>query len=279
MVGESGSGKTLTALSILRLVPSPPAILERGEVLYKGIDLLSLPEEKLRAIKGKEISMVFQDPNTSLNPVFKVGPQVEEVLTCHTPLEKKEAKERVLSVFEEVGLPNPEAIYNSYPHELSGGMKQRVIMAMALVGNPKVLIADEPTTALDVSTQARILDLLREEINSRSLSLLFITHDFGIVAELADTVSVMLKGYIVEVGKACEIFDNPLHPYTEHLINSMPGRLHRKRAAKPKKTSTRDQQGCPFYPKCPYGAAICAEKMPGIERIEGRWVRCWKTLF
>ncbi len=275
LVGESGSGKTLTALSIMGLVPSPPALIERGEIVYRSMDLLSLSEEKMRSIRGRRISMIFQDPNTSLNPVFKVGYQIDEVLIFQRGLKGHEAKEKTLDILREVGFKEPKRVYESYPHELSGGMKQRALIAMALVGSPEVLIADEPTTSLDVSTQRRILDLMAREKEKRNLTVLFITHDFGIVAELADRVSVMLDGYIVELGDVFSIFDDPLHPYTMHLLESIPGSGRRRRFVKRKGSF----QGCPFYPRCPEGVEICKERVPRLEKVKGRLVRCWKYLF
>ncbi len=265
LVGESGCGKTTTALSILRLVPQPPGIFERGEVIYMGRDLLSLPEEEMRSIRGKEISMIFQDPNTSLNPVLKVGDQLEEMGA---------SRDKIKDILLEVGFREPEKILSSYPHELSGGMKQRVMIAMALLRNPKILLADEPTTALDVSIQAQILDLLKKEREERGLTILFITHDFGIVAEMADRVCVMLDGYIVEEGDVFSIFDKPLHPYTRHLIDSMPGKRGRKKVPSKGLVSA----GCPFSSRCPEAMYVCSQKMPDFITVDGRRVRCWRLL-
>ncbi len=266
LVGESGSGKSITALSILNLVPRP-GMIERGEALYKGKDLFSLKESEIRRIRGKEISMVFQDPNTSLNPVLKIDTQLREVFEAHG---EEVDEEKIISVMEEMGFKEPKRVLDSYPHELSGGMKQRVAIAMALLGNPKILIADEPTTALDVSIQAQILSLFKKERETRGISIIFITHDFGVVAEIADRVCVMLKGYIVEEGNVFDIFDDPLHPYTRHLISSIPGKGLERR------TVRREKGRCPFYHRCPEGMTICREKMPKMVEEDGRRVRCWR---
>ena len=226
IVGESGSGKSVTSLSIMRLIDEPPGHFAGGEIIYNDgsqkIDLLSLPENELRTYRGNEISMIFQEPMTSLNPVHRAGHQVREGILTHTDLSKAEAKEKVLSLFEEVQLKDPARVYKSYPHELSGGQKQRVMIAMALACKPKVLIADEPTTALDVTVQKAILSLLKESKNKNDLSLIFISHDLGVIAEVADRVAVMYKGKIVEEGKVEELFRNPQHPYTKGLISCRP---------------------------------------------------------
>jgi len=227
IVGESGSGKSVTSLSILRLIPDPPGRITGGEILYNsrdkgGVDLLKLPPKEMRKLRGKEISMIFQEPMTSLNPVFTCGAQVMEALLIHEKISRKQAKERTIRLFEKVKLPRPEAIFDSYPHQLSGGQKQRVMIAMAISCNPSVLIADEPTTALDVTIQKTILELLKQLQEEYRMGMIFITHDLGVIAGLADRVIVMYKGKIVEEGPVQEIFDRPQHPYTKGLLACRP---------------------------------------------------------
>ena len=221
IVGESGSGKSVTSLSVMKLL-SQTAQIESGSISFLGRDLVQLPEPEMRRIRGKEISMIFQEPMTSLNPVFTVGFQVMEALTLHQGISKNEARKRTIQLFEEVGIPEPDQRVDSYPHEMSGGQKQRVMIAMALSCNPKLLIADEPTTALDVTIQAQILDILRELRDRRGMSILFITHDLGVVAEIADDVAVMFRGKLVEYGSVFEIFSTPKHPYTRGLLSCRP---------------------------------------------------------
>lgn len=221
IVGESGSGKSVTSLSVMKLL-SQTAQIESGSISFLGRDLVRLPEPEMRRIRGKEISMIFQEPMTSLNPVFTVGFQVMEALTLHQGISKNEARKRTIQLFEEVGIPEPDQRVDSYPHEMSGGQKQRVMIAMALSCNPKLLIADEPTTALDVTIQAQILDILRELRDRRGMSILFITHDLGVVAEIADDIAVMFRGKLVEYGSVLEIFSNPKHPYTRGLLSCRP---------------------------------------------------------
>lgn len=227
LVGESGSGKSVTALSILRLIHDPPGRISNGNILFsddkeKIVDLLRLEDKEMRKIRGKDISMIFQEPMTSLNPVFTVGMQVNEALLQHLSIHKKEAKERVIGLFNEVKLPRPAEIYHSYPHQLSGGQKQRIMIAMAISCNPKILIADEPTTALDVTVQKAILDLMKEIQDKHGMSILFITHDLGLIAGFADRIMVMFKGKIVEQGPTKILFDHPQHPYTRGLLNCRP---------------------------------------------------------
>ena len=232
LVGESGSGKSVTSLSILRLLPDRVAAIEGGRIRFLGDDLLELPEKDLYKIRGAQISMIFQEPMTSLNPVLTAGSQVMEAIRIHQQVSKAEARERTIRLFEEVGLPDPAARVDMYPHELSGGQQQRVMIAMALSCNPKLLIADEPTTALDVTIQAQILDLLRHLRDTRRMSILFITHDLGVIAEIADEVAVMFRGRIVEYGSVLEIFENPRHPYTKGLLACRP-RLEAKQERLP----------------------------------------------
>lgn len=227
IVGESGSGKSVTSLSVMRLIPNPPGRIASGEILYhtkdgKVIDLTKISEDEMRKIRGNEIAMIFQEPMTSLNPVFTCGDQVVEAITLHQKVDKKKAKEITLNMFEKVRLPNPERIFNAYPHQLSGGQKQRVMIAMAMSCNPNILIADEPTTALDVTVQKTILDLMAQLKSEIDSSVMFITHDLGVIAEVADRVIVMYKGNIVEQGTVLEIFENPQHPYTKSLLACRP---------------------------------------------------------
>jgi len=221
IVGESGSGKSVTALTIMRLL-AETAQIESGEISFFGQDLVKLPIPELRKIRGKEISMIFQEPMTSLNPVFTVGSQIMEAILTHQNVSKSEAKDRTISLFREVGIPDPEERIYSYPHEMSGGQRQRVMISMALSCNPKLLIADEPTTALDVTIQSQILDLLRHLRDNRDMSILFISHDLGVIAEIADYVAVMYRGKIVEYNSLLEIFSNPKHPYTKGLLACRP---------------------------------------------------------
>jgi len=222
LVGESGSGKSVTSLSIMRLLPAVAARIAAGSISYLGTDLVRLPEARMRKIRGAEIGMIFQEPGTSLNPVFRVGTQVTEAIRLHQRVSFREARRRTISLFEEVGIPDPQTRFNSYPHEMSGGQKQRVMIAMALSCNPKLLIADEPTTALDVTIQKQILDLLQKLRNERGMSILFITHDLGVIAEIADHVAVMFRGKIVEHGDIEQIFSRPQHPYTKGLLACRP---------------------------------------------------------
>ena len=221
LVGESGSGKSVTSLSVMRLLEST-ANIESGEISYFGRDLVHLPSREMRDLRGKEIGMIFQEPGTSLNPVFRVGDQVGEALRVHLGMNRKQARQRTIELFEEVGIPEPERRVDSYPHEMSGGQKQRVMIAMALSCNPKLLIADEPTTALDVTIQAQILDLIRRLRDERGMSILFISHDLGVIAEIADRIAVMFRGRIVERGNVAEVFNNPQHPYTKGLLACRP---------------------------------------------------------
>ena len=222
VVGESGSGKSVTSLTIMRLLPTVAAKIEAGEISFLGKDLIKLPAEEIRKIRGNDISMIFQEPGTALNPVHRVGKQVTEAILQHQKITKEQAKQKTLELFHEVGIPDPESRFNSFPHEMSGGQKQRVMIAMALSCNPKLLIADEPTTALDVTIQAQILDLLRKLRDERGMALLFITHDLGVIAEIADDVAVMYHGNLVEYKSVLEIFEKPEHPYTRGLLSCRP---------------------------------------------------------
>jgi oligopeptide transport system ATP-binding protein len=222
LVGESGCGKSVTASSVMGLVPIPPGQIAGGEILFEGMDLLKLPESKMRKIRGNKISMIFQEPMTSLNPVFTVGDQVGEVIRLHKKHSRNETREMVIEVFRQVGIPAPEARFKEYPHQMSGGMRQRVVIAMALACDPKLMIADEPTTALDVTIQAQILELMNKLKKETGASILFITHDLGVIAEMAQRVAVMYAGQLVEEADVETIFDNPKHPYTRGLLQSIP---------------------------------------------------------
>ncbi|HMJ12072.1 MAG TPA: ABC transporter ATP-binding protein, partial [Polyangiaceae bacterium] len=222
VVGESGSGKSVTALSILRLIQSPPGQITGGKIAFEGTDLLSLPEQQMRHLRGAKISMIFQEPMTCLNPVYTIGAQIAEALRIHRPVSRREARERAIEMLQKVGIPSPVERVDSYPHQLSGGMRQRVMIAMALICDPALLIADEPTTALDVTIQAQILELLRKLQAELGMSILFITHDLGVVAEFANDVAVLYAGQVVETGSVAQIFKAPEHPYTRGLLASIP---------------------------------------------------------
>jgi len=282
LVGESGCGKTVTALSILRLVPDPPGRIVAGEVLLDGQNLLDLPEERMREVRGNRISMIFQEPMTSLNPVFTVGDQVLEALLLHTDVDREEGRRRTVEMLRKVGIPDPERRMDEYPHQMSGGMRQRVMIAMALVCGPDLLIADEPTTALDVTIQAQILDLLRALQADLGMSILLITHDLGVVAEMAHRVAVMYLGRIVEQAEVGELFDRPLHPYTVGLFRSRPT-LERRRtlATIPGLVPSpmRVPPGCAFHPRCPLadGDRCARERPPLVDAGRDHAVACWFT--
>ncbi len=279
LVGESGCGKTLTALSVMGLLPSPPAILEGGSIRFLGRELLNLGEKELQRIRGKEISMIFQEPMTSLNPVFTVAHQIQEVMAVHEGISGHEAFQRVMELLRAVGMPDPESRARAYPHQLSGGQRQRVMIAMALACRPQLLIADEPTTALDVTIQAQILGLFQELLESRSMALLYITHDLAVVAQIAHRAVVMYCGMVVEEGAVDEIFRAPAHPYTRGLMASLPSRA---RKGEPLKTiagsvpdPARRPTGCPFHPRCAWAIKRCAEELPAMCSFsEGHRARC-----
>ena len=281
LVGESGSGKSVTALSILRLIPDPPGKIVDGSILFKGRDLLKLPWEDIRAIRGNEISMIFQEPMTSLNPVFTIGMQIIEAILSHQSISKHEATRRAVEMLELVGIPDPAARLNDYPHQFSGGMRQRVMIAMALSCNPSLLIADEPTTALDVTIQAQILELMLKIKDQRKDSaILLITHNLGVVAETCHRVIVMYGGKIQEVASARELFHNPLHPYTRGLLASLPTvdaeKHHRLRTIPGNVPSILDLPvGCKFVTRCDVRLDYCWKVEPElIETSPGHWVRC-----
>jgi oligopeptide/dipeptide ABC transporter ATP-binding protein len=284
IVGESGSGKSVTAMTLLGLTRDKNTAFE-GEVLYDGEDLLALPESRLRDVRGAEIAMIFQDPMTSLNPVYTVGDQIVEAIVTHEQASKKEAKRRAVELLREVGIPNPQQRVDDYPHQFSGGMRQRAMIAMALSCNPDVLIADEPTTALDVTIQAQILELLDRLRADFDSAVILITHDLGVVAEVADEIAVMYAGRIVERGSKRELFYDPQHPYTWGLLGSIP-RLDRP---KPKKLASIEgmppslinlPQGCKFRPRCPHAFDKCFEEPELVNRVEerGHLDRCWLSV-
>ncbi|HEY8531338.1 MAG TPA: ABC transporter ATP-binding protein [Limnochorda sp.] len=281
IVGESGSGKSVTSLSIMRLIPSPPGKIVSGEILFDGEDLLKKSPAEMRKIRGNEISMVFQEPMTSLNPVFTIGDQIMEAIILHQKLSKKEARERAIEMLRLVGIPDPHRRVDEYPHQMSGGMRQRVMIAMALSCNPKLLIADEPTTALDVTIQAQILDLMRRLREEVGAAIILITHDLGVVAELVEDVVVMYAGKVVEKTDVRRIFANPSHPYTEGLLASIP-KLNEERDRLPAiegvvPSPYNMPSGCRFHPRCPLAREICKVQQPPLMEVEpGHWAACWK---
>jgi len=280
LVGESGCGKSVTSLSIMRLIPSPPGKIVGGEIVYRDRDLLRLNNEEMRKIRGNEISMIFQEPMTSLNPVFTVGNQIGEAIRLHQGLGKKETRQKTIDMLRLVKMADPESRVDSYPHQLSGGMRQRIMIAMALSCNPSLLIADEPTTALDVTIQAQILDLMKELQQKIGMALLLITHDLGVVAEQADDVAIMYAGKIVERANTRAIFNRPFHPYTVGLLNSLPGagtqkkkRLDAIPGVVPSPLNL--PSGCRFRDRCPRAADLCAQTEPElVEREPGHTVAC-----
>ena len=280
IVGESGCGKSVTGLTIMRLVPSPPGVIEGGEVLFEGVDLLGLPEPQMRDIRGREIAMIFQEPMTSLNPVFTIGYQIAEALHAHQKISKREARDRVIELLRRAQIPSPAERFSSYPHQLSGGMRQRVMIAMALACNSRLLIADEPTTALDVTIQAQILDLIKRLRSEIGGSVILITHDLGVVAETADRVLVMYAGRVVEQSPVNELFDAPLHPYTRGLLKSIPSRNVGKDRLPVVPGTVPDAAhkppACHFHPRCPYARDLCKTEDPELREISpGRLARCW----
>ncbi|MDD4012134.1 MAG: ABC transporter ATP-binding protein [Sphaerochaetaceae bacterium] len=271
LVGETGAGKTTTALAMLRLVPDPPGVVECKRLEIDGQDVRGMSITKLEQVRGKDISMIFQDPMTALNPVFTVGQQIAESIEIHEHLGKAEALEKAGDMLEMVGIPRARA--NEYPHQFSGGMKQRVVIAIALACNPKLLIADEPTTALDVTIQAQVLELMNELKEKYDTSMIMITHDLGIVAEVCDEVAVMYAGRIVEQGSLEEVFGKTMHPYTEGLFNSLPNIKNRTAKLKPihglMPDPTKLPEGCPFAPRCNYATEDCRKAVPELHRASG----------
>jgi oligopeptide/dipeptide ABC transporter ATP-binding protein len=282
IVGESGCGKSVTALSIMGLVPQPPGRIAGGEVLFEGEDLLRAPQRRLRDLRGDQLSMIFQEPMSSLNPAFPAGEQVAEVLLRHRAVSKNEAKDQAVEMLRRVRIPSPEIRARDYPHQLSGGMRQRVMIAMALACNPKLLIADEPTTALDVTIQAQILELMRALRAELGTAIILITHDLGVVAELADDVIVMYAGKVVERCAVPELFSEPQHPYSIGLLGSIPllhleqERLSAIEGFVPDAAAM--PEGCRFHPRCPFSIEKCRREEPPLAQIlSGHFVACWRA--
>jgi oligopeptide/dipeptide ABC transporter ATP-binding protein len=273
LVGESGCGKTVSALTVLGLVPQPPGEIRGGEVLFKGRNLLGLSDEKMQSFRGNQIAMVFQEPMTSLNPVFTIGDQISEAITIHENVTKTEAIRRCVRLLADVGIAASEDRLRDYPHQLSGGQRQRVMIAMALACDPALVIADEPTTALDVTVQAQILDLFEALQKNRDMSLLYITHDLGVVGNIADRIYVMYAGVVVEQGAAGHIFDTPNHPYTKGLLASLPDRSKRGAALQGIPGAVPDPafkpMGCPFHPRCTAAVASCRNAFPRMCDLGG----------
>lgn len=276
LVGETGAGKTTTALGMMRLIPNPPGEIMSGNIEFEGRDLLSLSEDDMRGIRGNKISMIFQDPMTSLNPVLSVGEQISEVILIHQDINVETAIDKAKEMLELVGIPG--ARYNDYPHQFSGGMKQRVVIAIALACNPKLLIADEPTTALDVTIQAQVLDLMNNLKEKFKTAMLMITHDLGVVAQVCDKVAIMYGGEIIEYGKIEDIFESTKHPYTMGLFGSIPSldsdvtRLNPIKGSMPDPTNL--PSGCPFHPRCDKARDICSSRVPKHTNVDGHRIKC-----
>jgi len=284
IVGESGCGKSVTALSILRLLPKPAGRIVDGEVRFAGQDLLRLSPDEMHNIRGNRIAMIFQEPMTALNPVYRIGHQLEEALLLHKPeLDEKQRYSRCVSMLEKVGIPAPRRRLKEYPHQLSGGMRQRVMIAMALLCDPDILIADEPTTALDVTIQAQILQLLRDLQRENGMSIIFITHDFGVIAEICDRVVVMYGGRIIEQAEILELFDHPLHPYTRGLLQAIPKLDTRPKSLLPTIPGMVPSlfelpEGCRFQNRCEYVEPRCKQQIPELETLgNGHQVRCFRA--
>jgi peptide/nickel transport system ATP-binding protein len=280
LVGESGSGKSITSLSIMRLVPTPPGKIVDGEIYLDGKELVSMSENDMCKIRGNEISMIFQEPMTSLNPVLTIGEQITEILTYHQKMSKNEANKKAIELLEMVGFSRAAELINDFPHRLSGGMRQRVMIAMAMSCNPKLLIADEPTTALDVTIQAQILDLMKEVSKKFDTSILLITHDLGVVSEIAERVVVMYGGQVVEEASVEDLFDEPFHPYTEGLMASIPaidGEITRLQSIEGNVPSPENMPiGCRFAPRCVKAFDRCHQELPQLKQVNGgRSVRCF----
>ena len=284
VVGESGCGKSVTALSIMRLIPVPPGKIVDGQILYNGLDLVTIPANKLRKIRGKEISMVFQEPMTSLNPVFTCGEQIAEALRLHEGLGRRDAMDKTVEMMKLVHIANAERRVKEYPHQLSGGMRQRVMIAMALSCSPNLLIADEPTTALDVTIQAQILELLNELKSKLNMAVMLITHDMGVIAETAQRVVVMYAAKVAEEAPVGDLFKEPLHPYTQGLLRSIPridlaATVHPRLETIPGTVPTLRGDiapGCRFAPRCPFVKSVCTEQDPVLKEVKpGHKVSCW----
>ncbi|MBA7701638.1 Oligopeptide transport ATP-binding protein OppD [subsurface metagenome] len=279
LVGESGCGKSVSALTIMGIIPQPPGKIMGGKVLFNGQNLLDLSEEDMQKIRGNYMAMVFQEPMTSLNPVFTIGDQIEEAILVHERIDQRELNQRCIQVLKDVGIASPEERLNDYPHQLSGGQQQRVMIAMALACNPDLVIADEPTTALDVTIQAQILDLFKELQQKRQMSLLYITHDLGVVANIADRIYVMYAGIIAEQGDSSAIFHNPRHPYTQGLLASLPSRTKRGSTLHSIPGTVPDPaykpSGCPFHPRCKFAIETCRSQFPRMcDYGRGHLSRC-----
>lgn len=282
IVGESGCGKSITAMSILRLIPDPPGKIVSGEVLFNGKDLIKVSDKEIRSIRGNDISMIFQEPMTSLNPVFTIGYQIGEVLMLHQKLTEEEAKQRAIEMVKLVNIPNAERIVDEYPHQLSGGMRQRVMIAMALACQPKLLIADEPTTALDVTIQAQILEIMNDLKSKLNTSIMLITHDLAVIAEMADHVIVMYSGKVVEDAPITELFKNPRHPYTIGLMASIPSLVDEGQRLETIHGSVPNPlylpKGCYFHPRCKYAVEDCKKAQPELRELApGHKVACFRA--
>jgi oligopeptide/dipeptide ABC transporter ATP-binding protein len=283
IVGESGCGKSITSLSIMNLIPKPPGKIVAGEILFEGMDLAKLSEDEMSEIRGNKISMIFQEPMTSLNPVLTIGDQISEVLVLHRNMQKKQALQETVQMLQKVGIPRADKIASEYPHRLSGGMRQRAMIAMAMVCNPKLLIADEPTTALDVTIQAQVLDLMRKMKSEFGTAVIFITHDLGVVSEMADDVAVMYAGQVVEAAPVGEIFDDTKHPYTKALLAAIPFVDQEKEVLYSIPGTVPDAAnyppGCRFADRCEMSDAECIRHAPVLREIAaGHYVRCLKAL-
>lgn len=281
IVGESGCGKSITMLSIMRLIESPPGRIEGGEIIYKGENLLEKKEEDMRKIRGNDIAMIFQEPMTSLNPVYTIGEQIMEAVRIHNPeLNKKDVHDRAVEMLKLVNIPMPEKRVDEYPHQLSGGMRQRVMIAMALSCDPELLMCDEPTTALDVTIQAQILQLINELKSKLNAAIIMVTHDLGVISEVADEVQVMYAGKVVEFSNVDDIFERPMHPYTIGLMNCIPKideDVEELSIIKGMVPSFDDMpKGCAFSPRCSFAKKICSEKMPDLIDLNGHKVRCFQ---
>ena len=279
LVGESGCGKSMLALSILRLVPTPPGKIVHGKIEFNGQDLLLLSEKQMQKIRGNKISMIFQEPMTALNPVLRIGEQICEPLIYHQGLSRNQAREKALKLMQQVGIPDPEKRFFAFPHSLSGGMRQRIVIAMALSCSPKIILADEPTTALDVTIQAQILNLLQKMQKTNNMAIILITHDLGLVARTCQRVNVMYAGKIVEQSPVREIFNSPLHPYTQGLLDSLP-RIDKDKKLLPIPGTVPDllnlPSGCAFHPRCKLKKPICQQKEPPLfSYSQTRKVKCW----
>ena len=282
IVGESGCGKSVTGLSILRLIPIPPGKIVEGEILFQGEDLLKLRAKQMRKVRGNKISMIFQEPMTSLNPVFTVGDQIAEAIVLHQGLKKKPALEKTIETLRLVGIPGPEERIKHYPHQMSGGMRQRVMIAMAISCKPTLLIADEPTTALDVTIQAQILDLLQDLKQQLHMALMLISHDLGVIAEMADRVAVMYAGSLMEYAEVNALFQHPRNPYTSGLLRSLPWHQKRKSRFKAIPGQVPDPlnrpAGCPFHPRCDMVIDTCRQMEPAFEEVSpGHWSKCHRS--